>query len=302
MAITMAATLDDSVIALMDQAFLLESADNIVIDQFVDYKKDIGAKSIDLPKFAKLDKVESALTDGTEATAVAQSDTKVTLTPAEYGNVVTNTRLANLQTGGKADLAAAKNIAINMVESSNRLGCLAAQASTNILIANSVALEASLVATDVIQATDLDYVHNRLYRKNIAMFPGEAYVAIAHPDVISSIKTLSGFEDVMKYANPQMMLKNEIGMYKGFRWVSTNGVKVNADAGSGTVDTYDTIYLGRNALGKAVSFVTDMVYAPARDNLNRLINIGWYGVFQYGIIDQDALWITISGSPYGDNS
>ncbi len=301
MAITTAAVLDDSQIALMDKAFLIEAGDKIVVDQFVDYKKDINAKSIDITKYAKLAKATTPLTDGTDVTEVAMSDTKVVFTPEEYGNVVTTTKLANLQSGGKADLGAARVVARNMVETLNALGGAAAAASANVRLANGAASEGAIVATDLIQASDLDYVHNRLHRKNIDKFDGELYVALAHPDVIDDVKQQTGFTDVAKYADAMQLLRNEIGVYKGFRWVSTAGMPVNTDAGNLTVDTYDTAFLGRNALGKAVSWVPELKITGPFDKLGRLVNVGWYGVLKYGIVDQDALWIITSASSFGAN-
>jgi N4-gp56 family major capsid protein len=302
--ITTASLLDDSVITLMDQAFLLAAQDNIVIDQFVDLKRDINAKTIEISKYPKLAKKTTPLTDGVDVESVGMSDTKIPFTPAEYGNVVTTTKLANLQTGGKADLATARVVAMNMVETLNRLGCMGLQASTNIRLANSAASEAAIVATDVIKDADLEYVFNRLHRKNIPKFDGELYVALAHPDVIDDLKKSANtaWVDVSKYANALSVLKHEMGVYKGFRWVATAGMEPNADVGAEAVDTYDTAFLGKNALGKAVSLEPGLTITGPFDKLGRMMNIGWYGVLKYGLVDQDSLWVIKSASSYGENT
>jgi N4-gp56 family major capsid protein len=286
----------------MDKAFLLSAQDAIVMDQFVDLKRDIMAKSIDIPKYPKLAKSTTPLTDGVDVDSVGLSDTKVTFTPAEYGNVVTTTKLTNLQTGGKADLAAAAVVAMNMVETLNRLGCMALQASTNIRLANSAASEGAIVATDVIKDADLEYVHNRLFRANIPRFEGDLYVAIAHPDIIGDITKSDGWKDVSKYANALSILRNELGIYKGFRWVATAGLEPNEDAGVEGVDTYDTIFLGRNALGKAISLDPGLTITGPFDKLGRMMHIGWYGVLKYGIVDQNSLWQITSASSFGANT
>lgn len=302
--ITTASLLDDSVITLMDQAFLLAAQDNIVIDQFVDLKRDINAKTIEIPKYPKLAKQTTPLTDGNDVESVGMSDTKIPFTPAEYGNVVTTTKLANLQTGGKADLATAAVVAMNMVETLNRLGCMGLQASTNIRLANGAASEAAIVAADVIKDADLEYVFNRLHRKNIPKFDGELYVALAHPDVIDDLKKSANtaWMDASKYADALSVLKHEMGIYKGFRWVATAGMEPNADAGAEAVDTYDTAFLGKNALGKAVSLEPGLTITGPFDKLGRMMNIGWYGVLKYGIVDQDSLWVITSASSYGENT
>lgn len=300
--ISTATAFDHSLILLMDQAFIVEAQDAIVIDMLIDYERDIGAKSIDLTKFAKLDRATTPLTDGTDPDRVTMVDTKVTLTPAEYGRAVGRTLLASLQTGGKADLGTARVVAQNMVETLNAVGLIAGEAGTNIRLANGAASEAAIVAADTIQLADLKYVHNRLSRANIMKFGLDMYVAVAHPDVISDIADLSDFKDVMLYADTTSLIKNEVGSYAGFRWVSTSGVSVNADAGAGAVDTYHTQFMGQNAMGRAVSKDPTMVISGPFDTLGRILNVGWLGVLQYRIIDQDAHWIITSSSSYGSNT
>jgi len=306
--ITTAALLDDSVIALMDAAFLLAAQDNIVIDLFVDIKRDINAKTIDIPKYPKLAKNVTPLIDGEDVYSVGLSDTKVPLTPLEYGNVVTVTTLANLQTGGKADLASAAVVAMNMVETLNRLGCMALQASGNVRLANELDDLANIDDADIIKDADLEYVYNRLHRQNIPPFEGGLYIAIAHPDVIDDLKTEANTKwvEVSKYADAMSILRHEMGMYKGFRWIATAGMEPEAkDSGElgedNPVDIYRTAFLGRNALGKAVSLEPGLTITGPFDKLGRMLHIGWYGVLKYGIVDQDSLWVITSASTFGDN-
>jgi len=299
--ISTASVFDDSLILLMDQAFIVEAKDAIVIDQLIDYERQIGAKSIDLTKFAKLDRATTPLTDGTDPDRVAMSDTKVTLTPAEYGQAVGRTLLASLQTGGKADLGTARVVAQNMAETLNAVGLIAGEAGTNIRLANGAGSEGAIVAGDVIQLADLNYIHNRLARGNIMKFEGDMYMAVCHPDVASDIKQSADFVAVHKYADTVKLIKNEIGSYAGFRWVVSSGCSVNADAGAGAVDTYHTQFFGQNSMGRAVSKDPTMVISGPFDTLGRILNVGWLGVVQYKIIDQDAHWIITSASSFGTN-
>ena len=109
--------IDDAVITLLDKAFIVSASDNIIIDQFADKKISLNAKSIDIVKYTKLAKVTSALTDATDPDAVAITDSKVTLTPAEYGAVCIKTELASLYSGGQVDLAVAEVVGRNLAES-----------------------------------------------------------------------------------------------------------------------------------------------------------------------------------------
>lgn len=281
---TTASVLSDSAIALMDQAFQVEASDKIVADQFASYRRSIGAKSIDFVKYSKMDYAISPLTDGSDVDSIAMADSKVTFTPAEYGNVVTRTNLANLQSGGKADLGASQVVARNMAESLNRLACTSLQAGTNTKDGSAGNM------TDAL----LDSVFFELNNKNAERWDGDAYIGLVHPAVAQDIAGLSGWKDVQKYADAMPILRNEVGFYKGFRFISSTGMPwTDADP-----DIHESAFFGRNALGKAESQSAEMRITGPYDRLGRMLHIGWYWVGSYGIVDNDSLWSVTSQSSY----
>jgi len=302
---TTAALLGDSVIALMDQGFLISNLDNLIYDQLVSWDRDINAKSIEFPEYSKLALATTPLTDGTNATPVAMSDSQHIFTPEEYGNAIATTSLAKLQTGGKATVAAGSLVGINAGETQNRLAFLALAASTNIIVANDAASEGAIVEGDTMQATDVAEAYTGLAANNAQFFGGPAgptYIAVAHPHILHDVMELDDWKDVVKYATPEQRLKNEVGQYKGFRWLSTTGNAINTDAGAGTVDTYDTNFFGFNALGKAISKDVELVLKmDGSDPHNRRLFTSWYGVLKYGIVDQNALQMITSSSSQGSN-
>lgn len=303
-AMTGVAVADDGIVLAYNQGFLLAATETNTIDQFVTYKEDINAKSITFTKYAQLSAATTALTDKADVDSVALSDSAITLTPEEYGNVVTTTRLANLQNAGKVDLAAAQLVGINAGKTHNKLAITAAEASSNALTVDG-GLETALTGSDVMTATFLNKLYNKLARASVPALAGDMYVAVMHDDVIHDLRgaTAAGsWQDVSKYTSSESVFKNEVGALGGFRIVRNNDITVNADGGSTTVDTYHTICLGRNGLGKAVSLPTGMRVTGPYDKLNRFVNFGWYGVFDYGIIDTDAVWVGTTASSVGANT
>lgn len=299
------AQVDNSIITLMDSMFLTAAFNRIIMDQFADIERDIYAKSIEITKYAKMAKITSTLTETTDPDGVQLSDTSVTVTPAEYGNVITRTKLAQLQTGGKVDLAAAKLVGGNLAESKNALAAIALEASSNELVANSAANEASLVAGDTVQSSDIEWVVNRLRRTDIPPYGDGLYRGVAHPDVLDDIAKLADWKDYEKYSSEgsDAYTRNwSPNVYKGIRWFSTGGVSINADAGAAAVDSYHTQVFGVNALGLAISEDARMVISGPFDKLGRFLHVGWYGVFQYLIVDQASLWMITSSSSFGANT
>ena len=299
---TSTAEVDDSLITLMDRQFYIASGEEGITDQFVTYKQEIDAKSIDFNRYERLSLATTPLVEKEDVTSAALTDSVVTLTPAEYGNVVTTTKLANLQTGGKADAAASRVVGVNAGETLDKLAILAGEASTNVLYVGQTA-EADITATDVMDGDFLDTMYNKLSRKNIVKFDGY-YIAQMHDDVITDLRkdaSAGSWVDVNKYSNPESILRNEVGTYKGFKIIRNNNSTINTDGGALTVDTYKSLFMGFNALGKAESSpLTQKITGPF-DKLGRFMNMGWHWVGQYKIIDQDAIWLGYSASSVGAN-
>lgn len=301
---TSIADVDDSIIQEFDQQFLIATAQEQIMDQFTSYKRDIGAKSIDLPKYNQLALATTPLTDKEDPASEALVDSKVTLTPAEYGNVVTTTKLANMQTGGTSDRAAARLVGINAGRTQDNLAILAMDASANELFPSGVATEAALVAGDIMASELLNRAYNQLARRSVSGVIGGDFVMVAHDDVIHDLRETSAagsWLDVNKYALPGEVLKNELGMYRGFRIVRDNHATIGTDAGAGTVDSYRSYFMGLNALGKAVSQEAELRITGPFDKLQRFLNMGWVGCLQYLIIDQDALEVGVTSSSVGAN-
>lgn len=297
------AQVDDSVKLAFDQAFLLESAQSNVMDALVNYKVQIGAKSIQFPKYSQLTLATTALTEGNDLTSEALADSAILITPAEYGNVVSTTSLASLQTGGAVDLAAVAAVGQNLSRTKNRLACMALDASTNVLVAGGKT-EATLAGTDVLSASLLNAAYNKLARKSVGRLNGE-YVLVAHDDVIADLRDSTGagsWVDVTKYATPGATLTNEVGMFKGFRVIRNNDVTYADQSGAGTVDVYNSYVIGLNGLGLAESLTPGMVATGPFDKLGRIVNLGWYGVFNYGIVDTNAVWKIQTASSLGANA
>lgn len=294
------AQVDDSLIKAYDQAFLVASTQGNVMDQFASYRANIGATSIEFPKYAQLSLATTPLTEDEDVTSEAMGDSKIILTPAEYGKAVTRTALASLQSGGKVDIAAATLVGQNMANTKNKLATLALDASTNVITAGDKAL-ADILAADVLSGSILNKAYNKLARASVAPL-GAEYVLVAHDDVITDLRAESAWIDVAKYSNAVEVLRNEIGMYKGFRVVRNNHATFADQAGVGTVDIYNSYVIGFNAFGLAESKTPGMVATGPFDKLARFVNLGWYGCFSYGIVDTDAVWKIQTASSVGGNA
>lgn len=297
--LTGTAQLDNSAVLAFEQSFLIANGQENVMDALAQVRWDIGAKSIDMTKYARLAAATTPLNEREEVTSAAMSDTQILLTPVEYGNVVTTTALSSLQSGGKVDLASAQVVGINAGETQNALAIAALDASSNAYIIGGTAA-GSVTSGQVASRTFFNYFYNKLARANVQKINGD-YVVVAHDDVIHDLRadtSAGSWIDVNKYATPETILPNEVGSFAGFRVVRNNAATYADQTGAGTVDLYNSYFFGANAFGKAVSQDVSIGFTQT-DKMNRFLNVYWKGVFKYGIIDQDALWLGQSASSVG---
>jgi len=295
---------DDSIIEEYDVEFRVAFAEQGSMSQLASLKRDIGAKAINLPKYEQLSLATTPLVEDTDPDSEALVDSKIQIIPEEYGKVVTTTKLASLQTGGMVDRAAARMVGINAGRTQNKLAILACDAGTQIIQADGLLVESALIATDTMDATLMGKAFNLLARANVPGLSGNDYFMVAHDDVIHDIREQSGANswiDAHKYALPEALLKNEVGMYKGFRVIRDNLSTIVVDGGAVNVDVYYSYFLGFNALGWAVSQDIGMVATGPFDKLNRFVNMGWLGCFNYKIIEDQALVVAKSASSVGAN-
>jgi N4-gp56 family major capsid protein len=294
--------LDSSIVLAFDQSFLVAVGQNNVMDQLAQVNSTIGAKSIQMTKYARLALATTPLSEYEDATRQTMADSAILFTPAEYGTVVTRTNLASLQTGGKADLAAAQVVGINAGATMDKLAVNALTGGSTIYA--GAGSEAGLLAADICDAAFLNKMYNKLARANVPTIGG-AYVAVLHDDQIHDLRAASGagsWQDVVKYTAAMPALANEVGMFKGFRIVRNNNVNFSDQAGAGLVDAYSGLFLGFNALGKAESQAMSVRVTGPFDGLGRFVNVGWYTVAQYGIVDTDAVFVGVTSSSVGNNA
>ena len=190
---TSSAALDDTQIEEFDTAFRLELTELGVMDQFATLRRDINAKSISFPKYNQLALQTTPLTDKEDPVSEVMVDSEVVITPVEYGNTVTTTKIVNLQTGGKADAAAAQIVAINMLRSQNRKAMIELDTvSSGQIITTNAGGIGSIASTDILSGDFMNQAYNRLARNNVEGVAGNEFVMVAHDDVIHDIRAGQG--------------------------------------------------------------------------------------------------------------
>src|SRR5205823_332009 len=232
----------------------------------------------------------TALNESTDVTPVAISDSQVTVTLAEYGNAVTTTALARGTAFLDLDPIVANVVGWNAGGSLDTLAKGILQAGTNISYSLGTgaapAGRSSVTPLNTITANDFRNARAQLLRGNVPMIGGY-YMNFIHPDVAYDLQGQTGaatWNEPHAYSQPENIWTGELGSFSGFRCIETPRAPIFADAGSSTTNTdvYRTMFMGRQALAKAYSYVDGngpfpmVVPGPVTDSLRRFVPIGWY--------------------------
>ena len=302
--ITDAGVIDADEVTQFEQGIIYGVTPELVADQMVSVRKFGVAKIIQFAKYANLASATTALTDGEDVTSTALADSTVTITPAEQGDVVTVATLADLESGGKTFDAAGFLVGRGAGTSLDALAITALEAfSTLRIFPNSATAVTNLAISDNLDRIFANRLFNKLSRTNVSGLNGGKYLGIAHDDCLHDLRTdasTGGWVDVMKNADPNSALMNEVGMYGGIRWLRSSNVTVTADS-NGTIDSYKINVCGFNAFGVGESKRLEFVISGPFDKLNRFVNFGWYWVGKYAVIDTANMLQGLCASSVGAN-
>jgi N4-gp56 family major capsid protein len=258
----------------------------------------------------------TALNESTDVTAVALGDSQVTVTLSEYGNAVTTTALARGTSFLDLDPIVANVVGYNAGGSLDSLAKIILQAGTNVSYSTGTgaapAGRTSVTPLNTLTAGDVRNARAQLLRGNVPQIGGY-YFSFIHPDVAYDLQSQTGaatWNEPHAYAQPHNLWTGELGSFSGFRFIETPRAPIFADAGSSTTltDVYRTMFLGRQALAKAYSYVDGngafpmVVPGPVTDSLRRFVPIGWYWLGAYAIFRQTSLVAYEQASSIGKNS
>lgn len=301
--VTDAGVLDADEVTIFEQAVIFSATPELVVDGLVSVSDSGAAKTFQFAKYSNLTARTTALTDGEDLTSSAMADSTVTITPVEQGDVITLARLADVQSGLKASKAAGFLIGRSAGTTLDKLGIQILEAfSTSVIYPGTASAASNLATSDNLDAVFANRLYNKLARGNVPSMGGP-YVGLAHDDCLHDLRVdtaSGGFIDVGRYANPQSVLQNEVGMFAGIRWLRSGNVTVTADS-NGTIDSYKVNVCGFNAFGKAQAGPVELKVTGPFDKLGRYLNYGWYWLGLYSVIDTGNMVQGIVASSVGDN-
>ena len=256
----------------------------------------------------------TALSESTDVSAIALSDSQVTVTLAEYGMTSVTTAKLRGSTFIPYDPIVANLVGFNAGLSLDTICADVLRAGTNVDYMNSSrAARNEIIPTDTLTGAKVSYELAKLRGAYVQPFNGY-YLGVIHPDVAYDLKLDTGtgnWRDPHVYSDPNDLWTGEVGVFSGCRFIEVaRDPLLVADAGSSTTltDVYLNLFMGQEALAKAHSMLDgngpypSIVPGPVTDHLRRFIYMGWYWFGAYAIFRQSAIRRVETASSIGTNA
>jgi N4-gp56 family major capsid protein len=189
----------------------------------------------------------TALTDGTDITPVAMSDSQVTVTPLEYGNAVQLTAKNKATAFYELNPVAANLIGWNAGLSVDTLAANAAVGGTQVAYGAGTT-RATVTKAGVLTGSLVRQARAKLAGQNVQTFNG-LYKGIIHPDVAYDLTGGTGgtnWSDPHVYSDPAGIFNGVIGSFQGVQFMQVpRSPLLFSDGGTDTY-TISTITVSGN--------------------------------------------------------
>jgi N4-gp56 family major capsid protein len=282
-------------------------------------------RQVTFTKFAGIDSaVTSARTPGSDFTYTTPTETQIDAAWSPYSKAVRIDDASSVGSVVELIDSSMKQIMQSATGTFDYLAATAAIACTNVYRMGR-SDDASIVATDILTLSASRRAFAALQTAKAPKFNipgiGPTYLAYVHPHVAFDLKEQSSgiFSGAVNVNAPNYM-GNVLGVAAGFLWIETDsqGATLSADAGSGAVDVYSTIFLADWTLGMVSAPVpqqpgcVDISLSPDRSivarvafphaNLGMVKEVGFHMYKGFKLIENNGCYKINSASSLGANT
>jgi len=296
---------------------LLDRATPLLLHNKYGQIRDIPKGNTNVIKFRKYGALAvntTSLTEGVTPAGKQLSVTDITATVSQYGDYVTLSDFVQMTTLDPILTETAEVLGEQAGQSLDQIIRNIVAAGTSVQYCDVTAPKANaarsdVAAADVIAADEVRIAVRTLKVNNApkitkmvnpdngyATTPvNSCYVGIVHPKVAYTLKGLTGFDPIEKYARmiPGGAMEGEIGRLDEVRFIETTYAKVFTGEGAGLIDVYATLILGNNAYGVTrisgealKNIVKPLGSAGTSDPLDQRTTSGWKATLTSAILQQ----------------
>jgi len=257
MAITGYETLDQSVVADTDNAYLLEAARKAVFGELVKFESISEADGKSSKEFCALENlpvVTTALPEKSDIDARSLADSKITVTWDEYGDRVQLSFKARFMSKPDVRRDAGILAAKQMSESVDTIIRNAILGGTFTYMPNNLSARTDLDATsDLITYQRLVDMVGLARSMGLEPFDGDTFAAPVHPFVVATIAGLTEFKEAAVYRNLKDPDKAKAFKHEAFEFASIRFIP----------SRLGKLYLGGGTVAQAATTLNGAVAAGA---------------------------------------
>lgn len=276
-------SLADSMQTLYDKLFLKVAQATIVAEQ-VGQKRSLpknSGKTVSMTRYTALSPATTALTEGTDPNGKVLSDTAVTCTVYEYGDLCHISSLVSL-TAIDPDISGKTRLfGQQAAETRNRLILTELGTGMTAQRVNDVALS-DLATSDTLSTEELSQAVKTLKTNKAYRMPDGGWVAIVNPAQAYYLMKDAAFVLSKQYAGSQALYNGEIGKWMGIRILeSTETYRTDTDgtANYSTGVAHYTPVLGAEAFGYIDLEKTHVIMNDKLSALGMYYSYGWKMTF-----------------------
>jgi len=279
--------------------------------QIKDIPTNAGTRVIKFRRYSNLTAATTALTEGITPTGSQLSASTITATVSQYGDFVTVTDVLSYTSQDAVLTEAAELLGDQAGDTLDLLARAVLNAGTSVTRVNARSSRGAVTSSDLIDAATIKKIvrslkNNKARRltkmvnasTGISTEPLNAsYIAITHPNITYTLKGVTGFVPVEKYANTSGIMDGEIGKLDEVRFVETTNAKVFTGEGDSGIDVYSTLIFGSDAYGnsrisgKAMqNIVKPLGSGGTADPLDQRATSGWKAEFVTLILNNDYIF------------
>jgi N4-gp56 family major capsid protein len=294
--------LGQAIQTIWSKEILFQAMPILRFEQFAVKKTELGVQpglTINFMRYNNLPNA-SQLVEGVRLQTVALTASQFSITVAEQGFAVSVTELLLNASFDDVMASASRLLGRNMAQ------YLDFSARNTLLLASSAIFgytqaapqnrtsqspyDIGTAATSVGTLTGTNYFTPPLVKdavqtlasKNVPRL-GETYVCFLHPSQSRRLRDTPEFIEVTKYAAPGNFALGEIGRLYDCVFIETTQVNQAKDTSGSTSNYYQSIFIGDNAFGHAISLPVELRDGGVLD-FGREHALAWYSIWGLGLI------------------
>lgn len=265
-----------------------------------------GTLTIKFRRYSNLSAATTPLSEGITPSGSQMSVTDVTAVVAQYGDFITVTDVLDYQTQDPELTIASDLLGDQAGDTLDQVTRDVLAAGTSVYLPSTYTLRSQITTSDLISVTLVQKAVRALKNNNAKKITSmvdastginttplqPCFVGIVHTNVAYTLKGLTGWTSVEKYASTKTLMEGEIGSLDEVRFVETTNAKVFSASGASSQDIYGTIILAMNAYGTTQisgealkNIIKPLGSGGTDDPLDQRATSGWKATFVAKILN-----------------